>query len=251
MIVLVTWNLWFSPHRQAERTAMLLEELGAASADVVCLQEVTPEIVAVLRQAPTLAGYTLLDDSFDPEQLYGTVILSRVPVRSWERRPLPSTMGRDLHLATLGPPGCPELTVGTVHLESRRWNGDVRAEQLEVALSTLRSISQDAVLAGDFNFDDGWPEASRLKAFPDFTDLWLALGREGPGFTVDTRRNAMTAQSKGVEKQTRYDRVLLRSQGGAWGGRRVHLLGTTPHAQEEALHASDHFGLRVELESRS
>jgi hypothetical protein len=27
MIVLVTWNLCFSPHRQAERTTMLLEEL--------------------------------------------------------------------------------------------------------------------------------------------------------------------------------------------------------------------------------
>lgn len=242
---LLTWNIWFSTHARTERTGLLLDALGEADADVVCLQEVLPEAVAALREAPGLRAYTLLDDTFDSAAGYGTVILTRLPVRAWRRHELPGSMGRDLHVAEviLGD-GAP-LAVGTVHLESRRWNGDVRAEQLDVALPLLRAAAPDAVLAGDFNFDDGWPEEARLDAAPDFLDLWRAHGRGGEGYTVDTRRNAMTLAHKGKEKQTRYDRVLLRGAGENVRARTISLVGTAPHPRDPAVFASDHFGLRA------
>ena len=246
-LTLVTWNVWFDPHHQARRVAMLLDALVAADADVVCLQEVTPALVALLRAADALRGYALLDDTLDAEERYGTVILSRLPVRAWRRHELPTSMGRDLHLAEVTLPDGHCVAVGTVHLESRRWNGDVRAEQLDAAFPLLRDAAPDAVLCGDFNFDDGWDECARLHAAPDFRDLWPALGRGGPGYTVDTRRNAMTAWHKGKEKQTRYDRVLVRSSGRG-APRAIELLGTEAHPDDPALFVSDHFGLRAVVE---
>lgn len=58
----------------------------------------------------------------------------------------------------------------------------------------------------------------------------------------------MTAWHKGKEKQTRYDRVLLRSAAGRVTARAIELLGAAPHADDPALFVSDHFGLRAVLE---
>jgi endonuclease/exonuclease/phosphatase family metal-dependent hydrolase len=246
-LTLVTWNVWFDPHQLARRAEMLLAALRAADADVVCLQEVTPALVAILRAADSLRAYALLDDTLDGEQRYGTVILSRLPVRGWRRHELPTSMGRDLHVADVTLADGAPLAVGTVHLESRRWNGDVRGEQLDAAFPLLREAAPDAVLCGDFNFDDGWDECARLAAAPDFRDLWLSHGRGATGYTVDTRANAMTAWHKGKEKQTRYDRVLVRSSGRVVP-RAIEVLGTAPHADDPALFVSDHFGLCATLD---
>ncbi len=223
---------------------MLCEALRAADADVVCLQEVTPPVLDHLRGSEALRGYTFSDSDFDAAEGYGTVIVSRLPVRQWQRHELPTSMGRDLRVALVEPPTGGILAVGTVHLESRRWNGDVRAEQLDVALPLMRAAAPAALLCGDFNFDDGWDEAGRLQAAPDFRDVWLTHGRGGPGYTVDTRRNTMTAWHKKTDKQTRYDRVLARGV----SPRAIRLLGVDPSPDDPALFVSDHFGLRTEVE---
>ncbi len=57
----------------------------------------------------------------------------------------------------------------------------------------------------------------------------------------------MTAWHKGKEKQTRYDRVLVRSSGRA-APRAIELLGTEAHPDDPALFVSDHFGLRAVVE---
>lgn len=247
-LTLVTWNVWFSPLARAERTAMLVEALAAADADVVCLQELLPEVATAIRAAAPLRAYQLFDEGFDAGEGYGTALLTRLPVRGWRRRELPTSMGRDLLLAELSLADGAPFAVGTVHLESRRWNGDVRAEQLDAALPLVRAAAPDGVLCGDFNFDDGWDEGRRLDGAPDFRDLWLAHGRGAEGYTVDTRRNEMTLRHKGKEKQTRYDRVLLRSPSGAARARSIELLGAAPHPGDPALFVSDHFGLRAVIE---
>jgi len=239
----VTWNVWFGEYAQATRAAMLCDALRDADADVVCLQEVTPTLVAALRGAAALQGYTWSDTDFDAEHGYGTAMLSRLPVHAWHRHELPTSMGRNLLLAQVASPDGAPLAIGTVHLESRRWNGDVRAEQLDLALALLRTAAPAAVFCGDFNFDDGWDESSRLVAAPDFCDVWQTHGRGGPGYTVDTRRNAMTAMHKKADKQTRYDRVLVRGM----APRAITLLGVDAHPDDATVFVSDHFGLRAEF----
>lgn len=117
-----------------------------------------------------------------------------------------------------------------------------RAEQVAVIQPLLREAAADAVWAGDFNFHDEWQE-EQAGLDPDFLDLWPLLRGAAPGYTVDTERNAMLGALKDRPKQVRFDRVLLRSPGGALRPRSIELLGTEPLAP--GCFISDHFGLRA------
>lgn len=242
MLRLATWNVWFSPHQLDARAELLLEELARCDLDAICLQEVTPRFVELLRVHPSFGAYTRLE-ALDDEQGYGAVLLTRLPVQRSQRLELPTSMGRHLLLARLEAPSGAPFTLATAHLESRRWNGDVRIEQLDAALPALRGGGCDAVFCGDFNFDDGWDEDRHLRAATDFRDVWGALRGAEDGYTVDTARNAMTAWHKGKEKQTRYDRVLLHTPHDTLRPSHVALLGTCAHPGDPALFPSDHFGL--------
>ena len=67
----------------------------------------------------------------------------------------------------------PQLAIGTVHLESQA-NAAFRKQQLGVVWGVLsKADASHAVLCGDFNFSDGWPECRALD--PAFQDVWLQL----------------------------------------------------------------------------
>jgi hypothetical protein len=75
-------------------------------------------------------------------------------------------------------------------------------------------------------------------------DLWPALRGQAPGHTEDTDVNVMLRNVKAKAKNVRFDRVLLRSTGGAWRPRSIELLGTAPIAEASPdVFPSDHFGL--------
>lgn len=246
---LATWNVWFGPHHLDIRAELLLDELAAADLDVLCLQEVTPRFVELLRAREIFSRYALAE-AVDAEAGYGTALLTRLPVLETRRVELPTSMGRHLLLVRVEASSGRTVTIATAHLESRRWNGDVRIEQLDVALPALRATEDDAVFCGDFNFDDGWDEDRHLHAARDFRDVWRVLRGAEDGYTVDTARNAMTAWHKGKEKQTRYDRVLWRTPGDTLRPASVALLGTRCHPADTALFPSDHFGLLASFTHR-
>src|SRR5262249_5496138 len=117
----LTWNVWFGGHRFDERCAALLDEIGRADADLIALQEVTPELFAYLVAAPWPDGYALSDPTGDTLGDYGAVILSRLPMAQVELCPLPTEMGRSLVVVDIDAPGvagAAALTFATVHLES-------------------------------------------------------------------------------------------------------------------------------------
>jgi endonuclease/exonuclease/phosphatase family metal-dependent hydrolase len=249
-LTVVSWNIWFDEHRRDERTTMLCEVLHRANGDVVCLQEVTEAVMPALRSCDALRGFYLSEPDLATREGYGTLIASRIAPNEVLRTELPSSMRRDLHAVVLAWGG-ERLAVGTVHLESRRWNGDVRSEQLDVALAQLRALAPATLLCGDFNFDDGWDEDTRLRAMADIRDVWTLRRGLAPGYTVDTRRNAMAAAHASSEKERRYDRMLLCSPPGRWRVNEVALLGEDAHPHDACLYASDHFGLRAVLQSQS
>jgi endonuclease/exonuclease/phosphatase family metal-dependent hydrolase len=242
-LTVVTWNTWFAPYTFETRFQALLGVVRAQRPDVVCLQEIIPESLEMLLAEPWVReGYRVSDVTGDTLDSYGVVMLSRLPVRALTLHELPSHMGRRLLVAELaaGPGG---IVVGTVHLESLKHNGDARAEQLEVIFPLLKAVGPDAVLVGDFNFCSSWT-AENANLDPELVDLWPALRGRAPGYTEDPDVNVMLRNVQAKAKRVRFDRVLLRSAGGAWRPRSIELLGTEPIAESSPdVFPSDHFGL--------
>ena len=135
---LVTYNVWFDPLKFGARCSAIFAILRASDADVICLQEVLPNFIHLLRAQPWLALYELSGDEESVEP-YGVLMLckrSLAPLFCFHE--LPTRMARKLLTAQLTVPVLPEdtaktvpvlpeatshaststLMVGTVHLES-------------------------------------------------------------------------------------------------------------------------------------
>lgn len=231
---LVTLNTWFEPVHEALRTEALLSLLSDGDADVICLQEVTPRLLAALQESEWVRDEALLATTSSVYGGYGCAILSRTPIHcAWELE-LHSMMARSLLVVELG-----ELAIATVHLESTRALAATRVTQLEAVFHALRRF-EHSVLTGDFNFDPSDPEQNALD--PVCVDAWSAL-RDEPGYTEDTTRNTMRFKHKGREKHVRYDRILVRS--GLWRPTQVDLFAD--EAIGEDVFISDHFGVEARL----
>lgn len=241
----LTLNTWFKPDHRAQRLAAQLDLLAELDADVVALQEVTPDLLALLRASPWVRAHCALPER--PERLleevgYGVLLLVKPAVQHFTWQPFESTMGRGLLTAVL--PG--GLHVGTVHLESMRTNTGPRAEQLAAATRWLRPAPA-ALLVGDFNFDDDDPGAPGLGPW---TDLWTVGQPHAPGWTADEVVNTMRSRPRPPERR-RIDRVLLHQQdpGSGWVLEDIRLAGTKMLAP--SVWMSDHYGVLAELRRRA
>ncbi len=235
---IITWNIWFGEFERERRREALWAELATRTPDILCLQEVTPDDLES-RGLQTLLrrGYWQSDDHISS---YDVLLLSRIPVLSHERVPLPSVMGRELLVVRLAT--TPPLTIATVHLESTASMTAFRCRQLADIHAHLAK-EDDVLLVGDMNFPAGdRPEAAQL---PGWRDAWAQLHPRDPGYTVDSRANLMRALMKPDNKQARIDRVFHR--GPHWQLGAISRTGTTHLADDPTLFVSDHFGLQVDV----
>jgi tyrosyl-DNA phosphodiesterase 2 len=233
----LTWNVWFGAHMFDERRAALMTELERRKPDVICLQEVTFELLADLTQSPWVrAAYHLSD--VELFQTYDVVMLSRQPVRRMSQLSLPTQMGRRLLVTELA---C-GLTIATVHLESMKQSTQPRATQLRLIQPHLAQLG-NAVLCGDMNFKpDDAVETAAID--PGFVDVWPVLRPEDPGYTADSEINKMRYALKPAMSRKRIDRVFV--HGAPWKATAIDLVGTTP-IDSEGNFTSDHFGLACTL----
>jgi tyrosyl-DNA phosphodiesterase 2 len=234
---LLTYNVWFGAHMFEERRAALIAELERRKPDVICLQEVTKELLDVLIDQPWITrGYTLSD--VELFQTYDVAILSRLPVKKLSALPLPTQMGRRLLVAELA---C-GLAIGTVHLESMKQSTQPRAAQLRLIQPALAALG-DAVLCGDMNFQPT-DEVESAALDPAFVDVWPALHPNDPGYTADSQINKMRFELKPTLSRKRIDRVFLHSS--RWRATSIELVGTEP-IDLDGTFPSDHFGLATTL----
>lgn len=237
-LTLLTWNVWFSLFKQAERTAALLDEIDWRAPEVVALQEVTLDSLELLLGHPTIrARYHVSDIEGSTFERYGVLLLSRAPFSELALLSLPSEMGRRVVVGRL-PSG---LAIATVHLESTAACAATRAQQLGILQPALRRFASDFILMGDMNFS---PEAALETAAldPDLLDVWAALRPTRAGFTVDSQRNAMRRRFDDDPVGRRIDRVF--SYGPRWKVESIALTGNEPFDQRQ-LFISDHFGLET------
>ena len=198
----LTWNVWFGGHMFEERRVALMVDLETRKPDVICLQEVTAELIADLTESKWVrASYRLSD--VELFQTYDIAILSRIPIRRLSSLPLPTQMGRRLLVAELS---C-GLSIGTVHLESMKESTHARATQLRMIQPCLASLG-DAVFCGDMNFQPA--DAIETAAIdPAFVDVWPVVHPADPGYT--DQPDAALTQAGAVAK-THRPRVPARDE---------------------------------------
>ena len=174
----------------AEGLEEVAAAIRAARPDVVALQEVDNGTTRAggLDQARELAR--LLDFPYATHipttQLhggdYGMALLSRVPVKSLERRPLPVARGlepRVIARAILDVGGT-EVSLYKAHLSAMPQWGKLRAEQAELVARMIAADPRPAILVGDMN-DTASSAAVRVLS-SRLRDTWLEAGK-GPAGT--------------------------------------------------------------------
>ncbi|MBZ4422287.1 poly(A) polymerase [Myxococcus sp. RHSTA-1-4] len=267
-LTVLTFNVLFDLYdadllATERRTPAMLALLRDSGADVIALQEVTPPFLRALLAEPWVREHYWLSEGPGASTVtpYGQVLLSRLPISSlWQR-----AFSRDKRViaARLDISGAP-LWVATQHLTSNRTptGSTARAAQVQALIEWTRSLgagapeaAPDVVLAGDFNFSDGEPEASAFTE-AGFVDAWPALRPTESGETYDPTRNALAALTTRSGRRQRLDRVLVSSPSGRLVPEVVGLLGESPlegppAPAGDALYPSDHFGLRCVLRRSS
>jgi len=273
-LILVTYNVWFEDHHLEERFKALCNILIETNADIICLQEVTPKFLKLLRKEEWIKKYSILDPV--GEDPYGVCLLSKIPIKSQGVWSLPTQMGRSCLLAEFDIDG-KSFVCATVHLESLNLP-QYRKEQLKI-ISNLSPFqnANTAILLGDFNFDSDINFSQHLEKrfqierekdknpseieppelpkdetlenknigefYQGFKDVWPHLSEGEKGYTFDSILNKMLTNYE----QMRYDRILLRST--YWKPHKIKLLGTKPVDETKPkIFPSDHFGLEMKLQ---
>lgn len=268
-LTVVTFNVLCDLHdpekvRSDLRLPHLLALLRAADADLIALQEVTPDFLRAVLAEPWVRRAYVASDSPRGDTVLptGELLLSRLPVRRLARQRFTrrkTALLAELALSTPAgtePGAATSLRVGVVHLSSNRGPRpqESRAAQLWTLLDALTAApdaapdgapdaAPGALLVGDFNA--GEHELDELTAAYDFCDAWRTLHPADPGFTYDPERNALAKLTSLSGQRSRYDRVLVRSPRATVRPQDATLLGT--QAITAALHPSDHYALRCTL----
>jgi len=285
----LTWNVWFDEFCIEARLDALVATVLGRGVDVVCFQEVLPEFAAALRASSLIKA--TFDVSANDVKPYGCMMLVRRALGAKIREvPFEETnMGRSLLIAELHPSRAEETwkagLVGTVHLESLN-SAKMRRWQLAACAREL-SRHRNAILCGDFNFDDTqeWGDwrrkcqrpASELEnrvlseVLPSFADQWPILRPSERGATFDGGSNPVCVHDRG--EVMRYDRVMLHKGNAAsswvdwiaaklpgtaatdpfsqWAGRAIEMLGTEDIGGGcDGLKPSDHYGLEFVCSSQ-
>ncbi|KAF6986019.1 hypothetical protein CFC21_003816 [Triticum aestivum] len=229
-IKIMTYNVYFGQNMELHsRIPAIGDIIQHHSPDLICLQEVTPEIYGLLEKSDWWAEYKC----FMPREMayyieaekvrsnmvrpfmkkkrnmrsYFCMQMSKLPVDSFRGVPFSnSAMGRELSMAN-----------GTSHLESPRreapwWDHNMsrnkRAAQAKESLMLLGGRgSRNVIFCGDMNWDD---KIDGPFPLPDgWVDAWAELKPGEGGWTYDTVANAML--SKGYKKlQLRLDRFVCK-----------------------------------------
>ena len=263
--------MWFD---ETVRVAERMQAIGRIIADrnphVVCLQEVTPNIMRLL--AADRSWWDRYEVACgEPATPYFTLLLvakGHLAATGSRQRFRNSSMGRDLALARVRFRG-KELAVATSHLESYVWYATsqanesyakVRTAQFREALEVLRTTpsGKNAIFIGDTNWDEKTDGEMQLP--PGFRDAWRVLHPDDPGFTYDTKRNTMLLR----RKRYRFDRAVVSLTD--FELLSVQLVGTEKlpgvtyqkertkqgqrYWEEKDVLPSDHFGLLLTLKLR-
>lgn len=244
----MSYNVWFDPTDREERLEALISVIGDHAPDVVCLQEVIPDVYRQLSQ--TLGDTYAFVFPARIEVAYGCCILSRHPIVEGTEIEFPeSRMGRRVTAVVIdtGDNNGERIVVATSHFESefKRINPVKTTQYIQArqVLDKLYGTHGPVVLCADTNIlrheEKYW-----LTADPLWSDAWRVCGADPESeYTYDTKTN-INLMARDIQKEirSRIDRIVYR------GASLTATDFTLVKGRIEKGEPSDHFGILATLE---
>uniref|UniRef100_A0A3B6QCA7 RanBP2-type domain-containing protein n=1 Tax=Triticum aestivum TaxID=4565 RepID=A0A3B6QCA7_WHEAT len=211
-IKVMTYNVWFREDLELTKRMYALGNLiQHHNPDLICFQEVTPNIYMLLQKSGWWQEYKCsLSARMAMQRQYYCMQMSKLPVSSFECIPFSnSVMERELCVADINIGGATKLVLATSHLESPcAWNQMYSKERVTQANASMRILDKfrNVIFCGDMNWDDKGDGPFPLS--DGWLDAWAELKPGEDGWTYDTRANGMLAGNRKLQK--RLDRFVCK-----------------------------------------
>uniref|UniRef100_J3KVA5 RanBP2-type domain-containing protein n=1 Tax=Oryza brachyantha TaxID=4533 RepID=J3KVA5_ORYBR len=213
---IMTYNVWFREDLELRRRMDALGDLiKNHNPDLICFQEVTPNIYLLLQKSDWWQEYQCsLSNNMATQRPYYCMQMSKLPVEYFDCTPFSnSIMGRELSVAHVNTGGAVKLVLATSHLESPcpgppSWDQMYSKERVAQANESLKILGsfRNAIFCGDMNWDE---KGDGPFPLPDgWTDAWVQLKPDDDGWTYDTKANSMLSANRKMQK--RLDRFLCK-----------------------------------------
>lgn len=246
-INIISFNVLFDFHAPGklftkQRRKLQWEIFSNSNADIIALQEVTPNFFDELLQQPWAKKYYISHGGIEK---YGQIFLSLIPFQ--ELRCYYLSPHKKFIFAMWKVNG--ELFSATaLHLTSRLAKNapQKRAQQLQTILAYIDKYpSTTNILLGDFNFSD--EQESHILYQKNYCDIWQQLQPQKDGYTFIPQINTIAAITSKSKISARYDRIYLQTTKARASD--IKIIGTNPHIyQQQKIYLSDHFGLQCTLD---
>lgn len=226
ILTILSYNIWFDDTLAIERTVSLISSINRLNPDIICLQEVKPDIYDIL--------ITLLSDYryHYPKKInkdYGCVTFSKYQISKCTDYKFPnSKMGRSLIISKIEYP-CHTVTtdgisvetmsivIANSHFESlfkRKSENTEKLEQYKTTkdiLNKLYETTNNVILCSDTNVMI--QEEPILDSYFDkWNDSWTLKGSNINKYTYNSETNVyLKIRLKYFTCQSRIDRIMYRA----------------------------------------
>ncbi|KAI4977862.1 hypothetical protein ZWY2020_014416 [Hordeum vulgare] len=211
-IKVMTYNVWFREDLELTKRMHALGNLiQHHNPDLICFQEVTPNIYQLLQKSGWWQEYKCsLSARMAMQRQYYCMQMSKLPVNSFNCIPFSnSVMERELCVGDINIGGVTKMVLATSHLESPcAWNQMYSKERVVQANASMRILDKfrNVIFCGDMNWDDKGDGPFPLPN--GWIDAWAELKPGEDGWTYDTRANGMLAGNRKLQK--RLDRFVCK-----------------------------------------
>ena len=250
-ISMLTYNIWRSAEMMRERIEALGQIVEDLEPDILVLQEVTLENLAVLREQRWFSRYLLIPPDVTKQGTISLeIILSSYPVDKWFISPYKnSPRKRKLVVAETKHAvlSSVKFVIAGTHLVHAGENTRFRELQLKEALQVLTPYENVCVM-GDLNIEDKVDGDVVLPS--PWIDAWLSLpgNTDSNGLTWDRSKtpfaSVLTRTVNATSYQARLDRVLCRLSD--FKVKEMRIVGDK--LTKTGILPSDHFGLFTVIE---
>ena len=241
---IMTWNILcelFDEEQKKDsekRFPLIIREIERSDADIIALQEITPEMWQKLVDEPSISALYAIT-KLPSEVALGQVILTKAKISKCEVLRL-SVQKHAIMLTLATKTGRPLRIVNIQLISDYAKNAAFRRMSELATIGKYIDDTDDTILLGDFNFGDD-DEEEKTVPWGSFIDAWHILRGSEAGVTFDYERNEMAKITCGpVEISRRLDKIKIK---GLLVPSDIHI--AAKRAGADGLRPSSHYAVKA------